>query len=148
MQLNTEPLAEMLDVQEEFTAHSTTLGVEDFFPAELTHAYTNGIAITKISHPSGDPALQRLVYAPCVNRRITVVEYRYVNGRFVAYPPPELANDNSVDGMAVNPIFVWIDVPGNREQLRLYCTAPQPDNGGIWTVRFCYPDLPIYRVRQ
>jgi hypothetical protein len=49
MRLGDEEIAEIINADEEF--RTLSVGVEDFYPAELTSRYTNGIAMTKIRTP-------------------------------------------------------------------------------------------------
>lgn len=114
-------------------------------PWELTHRYTNGYAVEVISTPDHNPALMRMVYFLIEDRRGRFVEFKVIGGQPVAVPPPELAGDNYVNGLMVNPQFKWIDVPGKRQQLRLYVVAAR-DDGSQWTLRFAWTDAKIYRT--
>ncbi len=145
MQLNPDLLvAEPQEVAAADAPSTLRVGVEDFYPQELTRVYASGFALAHIRVPG---ASQRIIYALCELRRTRVVEFHSINGVLVPRPPPELASDNTVDGLSVNPQFLWIDTGDGRQRLRLYVVAERPDKSA-WTLRFCYPDLPIYRVIQ
>lgn len=123
------------------TGATLSVGVEDFYPQELTHVYTSGFALAHIRVPG---QAQRIIYALCENRHTRVVEFFSVYGVLVPRPPAELQGDNVVEGLSVNPQFLWIDTGDGRQRLRLYVVAQRAD-GSQWTLRFTYPDLPIYR---
>jgi hypothetical protein len=77
----------------------------------------------------------RILYAVMYNgRTLTIEEWSKDKGM---HPPPELAMDNVVSGMAATPRFVRRADTG---QIRLYWTAP--DANTHWTLR--YKDLPFY----
>lgn len=116
-------------------------------PWELTHRYTNGYAVAAISAPGHNPASMRLIYFIIEDRRGRFVEFKVIGGQPVAVPPPELGGDSYVEGLMVNPQFIWIDAPNGWQQLRLYVVAAR-DDGSQWTLRFAYSDPKIYRVRQ
>lgn len=143
MQLNPEPLADLTPAVE--PQEAGVLGA-DLHPWELTRRYTNGYDVAVISAPDRNPAYQRLVYFIIEERYGRFVEFKSVNGAIAAVPPLELVSDNTVDGLMVNPKFVWIDAANGRQQLRLYVVAVS-DDGKRWTLRFVYPDPKIYRVR-
>lgn len=120
-----------------------SIGVEDWFPTPMVDRYTNAFVPLALPSVNGNPALQRILYARSIDRKVDVVEYEYHNGRWVAVIPPEFNGDSSTDGKAVAPVLVLIQQPNWVFRVRLYAIVERL-SPYAWVPMFTWPDLPIF----
>ncbi len=139
------------DAEAEQAAIPGTLSLP-IFPGELNRSYVSDHHEIVIPSPDGNSAYQRIIYVVShaidgKSRQTAVYEIVPGTGLMLAYGPPELQGDNRIAGNSVQPHFVAIEVqrPGRppEYQLRLYAVIERADKSA-WTLRFVYPDMPIF----
>lgn len=133
------------------------------YPTEFNRSYVSDHHEITIPSYDGQPGHQRIIYVLShtidgKSRHMAIYEIVPGTGALLTYGPPELLGDNRIEGNAVQPHFLPIEVqrppqPPNyypqppEYQLRLYAVIERADKTA-WTLRMVYPDLPIYWHRH